>query len=105
MNLMKKIMQILPPLEIIEVFDRSSGRNKFKKMYESLGTQTINCLSEGSFFLAKLWESAWLEGNGDLIAESNISLIDKQILKDLYDDPTFLESFQLTDSKYKNALT
>jgi hypothetical protein len=54
MHLMKKALHILPPLEIIEVFERSSGRNKYRKMYEALGTKTIECLSEGSFFLAQL---------------------------------------------------
>lgn len=105
MHLMNKVMHVLPPVEIIEVFERSSGRNKFKKMFEALGTQTIDCMSEGSLFLAELWESAWLEGGGDLIRDSNISTIDKEILKDLYNDPKFLESFQLVDSKYKDAMT
>lgn len=104
MELMKKAMETLPPLEIIQVFDESKGRYKFKKMFDKLGDKTIDCLCDGAQSLATLWESAWNEGNGDTIDQGELSVIDKNTLKSIYNDNTFLESFQLTDSGYKNAL-
>jgi hypothetical protein len=105
MTLMKNVMQILPPLEILRAFNEFSGRNKFKKMYEALGPNTVDCLSEGSILLATLWESAWLEGQGDLLSDAEIEVIDKSVLTNLYMDNTFLESFQLTDARYEEKLS
>jgi hypothetical protein len=98
------MIETLSPLEIIQVYDESSD-HRIKRMFKKLGDRTIDCLCDGSISLATLWESAWNEGNGDTIQESRLSLIDKNTLNRIYNDKIFLESFQLTDSKYEDALT
>jgi hypothetical protein len=104
MQKMKEAMENLPPLEIIKVYDESKGSQKYNKMFLGLGDKTIDCLCEGASSLAEIWESAWKEGDGDLIEESKLSLINKEILKNIYEDVKFLQSFQLTDENYDKAL-
>jgi len=105
MKKMKEVMENLPPLEIIKVYDESNGHNTINNLFETLRDKTIDCLCEGASSLAEIWESAWKEGHGDLIEERKLSLIGKETLISLYNDTKFLQSFQLKDEKYKDALT
>ena len=54
--------------------------------------------------MAILWQSAWINGNGNQIADSELKQITKQKLMSLYNKKTFAESFRLRDPKFKAAL-
>ncbi|HXT85343.1 MAG TPA: hypothetical protein VN704_13630, partial [Verrucomicrobiae bacterium] len=94
-DLMKKSMQILPPLDIVDAFNESSGQIRLEHMFQVLGNRTIDVISEGCITLATIWENAWKEGNGDQISEDKITLIGSENLQQLYSTITFLESFRL----------
>ena len=46
----------------------------------------------GALYLAEIWESAWLEGGGNQVANSELKTINKSKLMTLYKRKTFLES-------------
>jgi hypothetical protein len=103
-DLMKKSVAMLPPLDVIDAFNEVEGRNRLGNMFNKLGNRTIDCITDGCLCLAKLWESAWKEGNGDQIPNAKLVSIDLLSLKDLYEDKFFLEAFKLTDRGYIDAL-
>ena len=46
----------------------------------------------GAFCLAELWQSAWVEGNGDDTFNNLGQAVGKNVLLTLYNDRTFVES-------------
>jgi hypothetical protein len=54
--------------------------------------QTINCIADGCRTLAMIWESAWVNGDGDHIPDSKLQTITKPKLRGIYEEPTFLPS-------------
>ena len=101
-DLMKRSSQILPPLEIINVY--KSSNHRVRKMFEQLGTRTCAVLGEGSLVLATLWESAWKQGGGDNI-DVQMEKIPIELLQSFYvDDKKFLESFLIKDPGFALAL-
>jgi len=103
-KLMKKTNQTLKPEEVIDSWKAAAGTGKYDKMWADLGTQTIKNIAEGSKVMAILWQSAWINGNGNQIADSELKEISKQKLMSLYNRKTFAESFRLRDPKFKAAL-
>ena len=103
-KLMKKTFQNLKPEEVIDSWKAAAGSGKYNKMWADLGTQTVKNIAEGSKVMAILWQSAWINGNGNQIADSELKEISKQKLMDLYNLKTFAESFRLKDPKFKAAL-
>ena len=71
---------------------------------EALENEVIDCIAEGCLCLAKLWESAWKEGNGDQMPNAKLVSINLLSLKDLYEDKFFSEAFKLADRGYIDAL-
>lgn len=69
-----------------------------------VGDRTISCIADGCLQLASIWQSAWLEGNGNKVSNSKLGRIDTHDLKNLYDDKHFLESFRLQDQEFLAAL-
>ena len=103
-KLMKKTIQNLKPEEVIDSWKAAAGHGKYDKMWADLGTQTIKNIAEGSKVMAILWQSAWINGNGNQIAESELKEVPRAKLQALYNKKTFAESFRLRDPKFKAAL-
>jgi hypothetical protein len=61
-------------------------------MWRDIGQATIDCLIEGTLYLAELWESAWTEGGGDSLPDSSLKTVRKDKLISLYRQKKFLES-------------
>jgi hypothetical protein len=102
--LMRSSLETLPPLDIIQAYNESSGLQRLPHMWQVLGPRTIQCLAAGVQCMACLWESAWAQGNGDAIAKSKIRKQTTKSLKSLYNDKTFLPAYYLTDPAYAAAL-
>ncbi|MDD5363427.1 MAG: hypothetical protein PHN88_14990 [Ignavibacteria bacterium] len=96
-DLMRNTFKTLPPMEIIDAFNEKEGRARTDYMWKKLGDKTNIVLSEGCKILAVIWQSAWEEGNGDLISESKLTEIPKDRLKELYMDRDFLEAKRLNE--------
>ena len=98
-------MQILSPLEIIEVFNQGSNtNNRLKYMFELLGNKTASCLAEGCIKLASVWENAWTEGDGNQIDDNNLASVNSIELKNLYENRDFLSAYSLQDNEFIDVL-
>jgi hypothetical protein len=53
---------------------------------------TITCIADGCRTLAMIWESAWVNGDGDEIADSQLYTFSRKKLRGIYEDQNFLAS-------------
>jgi hypothetical protein len=60
-------------------------------LWNKFGHDTISAIREGSRYLAGIWQSAWLAGDGDHTIR-DMGAIDTAALVELYDDRNFLPS-------------
>jgi hypothetical protein len=97
MTLMRDTFKLIDPIEVIEAFNAEAGRGRIEHMWDELGARTCKTIANGSLALAHLWQSAWLEGNGNKIAAAKLVALDKNTLRGLYNDKLFLESRWLRD--------
>jgi hypothetical protein len=105
LNLMKATVDLLPPAQIVEVWRESKGRGKWDKMWEELGARTITNVAAGSHAMAVLWQSAWVNGNGDRLPATKLAEIPQTTLQKLYSNKNFVPSFRLSDPEgYKTVL-
>lgn len=88
-DLMGQTFQNLPPMAIVEAF--ASG----KDLWQFFGPPTIKTLVGGVLTLAGLWQSAWVEGNGDGVPAVKLTAVPEDELVRIYSDPTFLPSLTL----------
>jgi len=100
-ELMRTTFKKLPPMDVIDAFNEKSGRERGNYMWKVLGEKTNELLAEGCKALAELWQSAWIEGNGDSIPNSKLKTIDTSRLKKLYMDRNFLEAKRLNEMNLK----
>jgi hypothetical protein len=94
--LMKKSQETIKPIDIVELFKetKSRGEDVSVALYERFGTSTVNCLARGSRYLAAIWDSAWLKGNGTNNLDS-LEKVDEDKLIKLYADKKELPSMHL----------
>jgi len=96
-DLMKKTIEVLPPMEVIDAFNAEEGGQRIAHMWDVLGERTITCLSAGSLRLAEIWESAWKEGGGQHVPGNTLREVDQEALMALYNDRDFVKSKWLRD--------
>ncbi|HEY0097438.1 MAG TPA: hypothetical protein VGB76_00675, partial [Pyrinomonadaceae bacterium] len=75
-----------------------NGVKKSKRieiLWDEFGAQTIEVMADGARTLAMLWESAWVEGGGDEIPQSELKRFDRSRLQRIYERLDFLPSFAL----------
>ena len=102
---MRTTAKKLPPLDIITAYnDSDKNGHRMKDFFDIVGDNTISCIADGCLQLASIWQNAWNEGNGNKVSKSKLGHIDKEDLKNLYDDKQFLESFRLQDPEFLAAL-
>lgn len=97
MQLMNYTLHVLPPSDVIEAYNKHSGRERIPYMWQVVGDRTIDCMAEGVVYLAEMWENAWQEGNGNRISGSKLGSVSKAALRNLYMNKNFLESRWLRD--------
>jgi hypothetical protein len=96
-ELMRKTFDLIAPMEVIDAYNAQQGQQRIDHMWDVLGTRTCKTIANGSLTLAHIWQSAWLEGNGNQIPSTKIKPIAKDVLRGLYLKKTFLESNWLKD--------
>jgi hypothetical protein len=94
-ELMRRTIQQLPPLSVINAFNAADGTQRLPKMFQTLGARTIACMADGALTLATLWASAWKQGNGGKIAAAQLKTVDRAALQKKYNTPSFLKSRRL----------
>jgi hypothetical protein len=103
-DLMRKTNKKLPPEDIIEVYAPLQGDppeefksvpvSVAKEMWEALGPQTIEIMTEGCRYLAHLWDSAWRKGEGDKKIKK-LTDVGENALSDWYLTHEFIPSVTL----------
>lgn len=92
-NLMRRCANTLPPRDIIDSY--VSNNHRIADMWSDLKDRTVEVITDGVLTLSMLWESAWVEGNGQMIPNSKIKPIGEADLIALYQDSTFIPSVYL----------
>lgn len=103
-ELMRRTIKRLPPLDVIKVYNEKGGHERLPNMWAKLSNQTFECMADGILCLAGLWQSAWVEGKGSSINPSKLKEIPRSKLKALYDTKTFVEAFRLQEPGFKTEL-
>jgi len=84
------------PIQVVEAYGALVLAGKKSeapaKLWAKFGTKTIKVMADGCKTLAMLWDSAWAEGNGDLIPNTQLKLISTTKLRALYERQDFLPS-------------
>jgi hypothetical protein len=96
-ELMQSTFAAIAPEKIIDEFVKVGDDKPAAQadaLWESLGDDTIDVMADGCLCLARLWDSAWKEGNGDL-AINSLAEIDETVLEHLYQNRNFLPSHTL----------
>ena len=95
-DLMRRTVKRLPPIDIVNLFNANPGRGRLQKMWDAFGDRTAECLVDGSKTLAAIWGGAWKRGSKNVgtIAFPKEAFDPKKLMK-LYDDKTFLPSNKL----------
>lgn len=69
-HLMRKCSELLPILDIFKAYVESKSEPtslRHQHFFDAVSKSTISCMVEGCLRLASLWESAWIEGNGEKV--------------------------------------
>ena len=61
-------------------------------LWKQFKNQTIENVADGCRTLAMLWESAWVNGGGEHIADTKLKAIGRKTLQGIYEDQKFLPS-------------
>ena len=103
-DLMRRSIATLPPMDIINTFDQGGGRQLLQNMWSVLGERTVTCIAEGCKCMAAVWASAWEEGGGENIPDSALAALTQEVLQALYNQKDFVASFRLVDPQFAASL-
>jgi hypothetical protein len=103
-NLMQETIKRLPPQDVIESWAKNPGRTRLRKMWADLGDRTADCIAAGCLRLAALWQSAWVEGRGDKVADNKLVEIPEADLMRLYNNAQFVPSMSLQEMEERGVL-
>lgn len=101
LTLMYTTYQLIPPQDIVDNFAQNRS---VKKLFDAFGEKTKQTIANGAHTMAVLWQSAWVEGGGDLLSSEPITF-EHQTLMDWYKTPSFVQSYKLNDPALKPLLT
>ena len=93
--LMSRTIGRLSPENVIEAWAAHPGQGRIAHLWGAVKDATAACVADGGMTLATIWQSAWLEGGGNQIASAALVAQDKDRLKELYDDKSFLPAMSL----------
>jgi hypothetical protein len=96
-ELMKKTLGLIDPLEVIDAYNAEEGQERVPHMWNVLGARTMKTIANGARALATIWQSAWVEGGGNKIAVTKLVTVPTPLLQTLYLRKSFLESNWLKD--------
>ena len=96
-ELMKKTLALIDPLEVIDAYNAEEGQERVPHMWNVLGARTMKTIANGARALATIWQSAWVEGGGNSIAATKLVTVPTASLRTLYLKKDFLESNWLKD--------
>ncbi|MBO9670952.1 MAG: hypothetical protein J7485_10580 [Sphingobium sp.] len=105
-RLMHRTVKALPPLEIVELYNSLSGRQRLITMWQKLGDRTASRILDGAWTLAGIWQGTWAEGRSKPGAKP-VNFPNQAFAHDelsaLYKDKNFAPSYALKNLKLVNG--
>ena len=98
--LMWQTYHLIPPQDIVDNF---AENRSVKSLWEAFGEDTKQTIANGSHTMAVIWQSAWVEGNGDKLAIPVQAIAEKDLMK-WYKNLDFVRSYKLNDPALKELL-
>jgi hypothetical protein len=92
LQLMRDTFNNLKPDKVIKAWRKAAN---MEELFAKVGDGTIENINRGCLTMAIIWQSAWIEGNGKQIAQNALTAIDTERLTELYEDKSFVPSFNL----------
>lgn len=98
-ELMKRVRQGVHPMDVVNTFGnaKEAGENATEALWEAYHSETADAIVDGSRVLAMLWESAWVEGQGQNIPQDRLRVVSAKRLKELHSTQDFVESVSLDE--------
>ncbi|GKT33911.1 hypothetical protein ADUPG1_002697, partial [Aduncisulcus paluster] len=97
-ELMDRSAKRLAPTQLIDAFVALGGKPVVATqdgLWAQFGEQTGILMADSARTLAMIWDSAWAAGGGDKIKKSALQAIPQDQLRELYQQPQFVESLDL----------
>ncbi|MDQ6623312.1 MAG: S1/P1 Nuclease [Verrucomicrobiota bacterium] len=97
-QLMDRSAKLIPPRQLVDVYLVAGGKPNVAEqdaLWSAFGDKTAQVMLDGARTLARIWAGAWKAGEGNKIALSKLSAIEKPRLIALYTDQKFVESLDL----------
>jgi hypothetical protein len=95
-ELMQGTVKKLPPASIVKTYnDAASKAARLTDLWSAHGQATMDVMADGCLCLAEVWASAWKEGGGENVANSELGAADFDTLQNYYNDSSFLPSVGL----------
>ncbi len=95
-ELMRRTTGRLKPMDIVEEYAAIKKAGKTSSagalLWAKFKDPTITCIADGCRTLAMIWESAWVNGDGDEVADSQLHTFSRKKLRGIYEDQNFLPS-------------
>jgi hypothetical protein len=98
-ELMRKTRNRIDPMALVEAYAGAleGDGDASEVLWTKFGTATGDATADGCRVLAMLWESAWSEGNGQVIDDDLLGAIPAKELIALYSDQLFVPSLSLDE--------
>jgi hypothetical protein len=99
MELMRRTRKKVKPEDIVKAYTDIPSNQRGQKapavLWQAFGKNTLTVMADGCNTLAMIWESAWVEGNGQQIPQSSLKAINPTTLRGIYEKQDFLPSVAL----------
>jgi hypothetical protein len=98
-ELMRRTRNRIDPMALVEAHAAAlqGDGNAPEVLWNKFGTATGDAIADGCRVLAMLWESAWHEGNGQVIDDDLLEVVSENELIALYSDQLFVPSLPLDE--------
>ena len=100
LSLMWDTYQLIPPKQIV---DNYATNHSGKKLWEAFGEKTKQTIANGAHTMAVIWQSAWIEGDGDALTVSTTPIKETDLMH-WYKKGSFVQSYKLNDPALKHLL-
>jgi hypothetical protein len=103
---MRRTSVTIKPIDIVNAYGKlgfpavtnaAQQHEAATKLWKTFGTRTAKVMSDGCRTLAMLWDSAWKEGNGQLVSAGSLGEVSATVLRDIYEQQNFLKSVPLNE--------
>jgi hypothetical protein len=96
-ELMRRTRNKLDPMAVVETFAeaKDSHQNGVEVLWQTFHDETRDAIADGCRVLAMIWDSAWHEGNGQAVADTDLKAVTAKRLKNLYSRQDFVPSLSL----------